>query len=152
MVPQRRHSSVSLGNLTTTQNEKLQPSPLTIREHEEANSADYHREATNNSNIKTNNNNNNTSKMMFSNVTSIPIVLCGMLQSDIFGSNFAMGRENATISDETSQGDVTPQPYEHQRRQQRRAFFDTQHLGGGDDIESNNHDNHTGGQYYEGSA
>ncbi|XP_061401311.1 potassium voltage-gated channel subfamily KQT member 2 [Musca vetustissima] len=41
---------------------------------------------------------NNKNKMMLSNVTSIPIVLCGFLQGELFGSNFSLGRQNAGCS------------------------------------------------------
>ncbi|KAM7343426.1 KCNQ potassium channel isoform 2-T2 [Cochliomyia hominivorax] len=142
LAPQRRHSSVSLGNLSTSHNDSLQPSPLTIQENESYMGGDYNRNTssninTNNSNNNNNNNNNNNSgnrsKLIFGNVTSIPIVLCGMLQSDIFGSNLAIPRPSPAISDNNRN-----QQHQQQQEQQtrRRAFFDPQQFG--DDTETNN--------------
>ncbi|XP_037828293.1 uncharacterized protein LOC119616136 isoform X1 [Lucilia sericata] len=141
--PQRRHSSVSLGNLTSTRNESLQPSPLTIQENEAVMSEDYSRNTVVNceSSSNTNSGNNgNRSKLIFGNVTSIPIVLCGMLQNDIFGSNFNMPtRPSPSICDDNAR-----QQQEQQQQQQptrRRAYFDPQQLG--EDNETNI-DNPTG--------
>lgn len=151
MAPQRRHSSVSLGNLSTSQSESLQPSSLTVQENESYMGGDYSQNASsnipnpnsnnNNNNISTNSG-NNRSKLIFSNVTSIPIVLCGMLQSDIFGSNIPMPRPSPSISDANSN------QQQEQQQKRRRAFFDPQQFG--DDSEVNI-DNHTG-QLDEGSA
>lgn len=152
LAPQRRHSSVSLGNLTSSQNDSLRPSPLRGHENETDMSGD------NNGNTVVNCDNSsnysgNRSKLVFGNVTSIPIVLCGMLQSDIFSSNFNMGRPSpSSVCGENSPS--VSQHYEHkQQRQQeqrsrRRAFFDPQQFG---DNNESNHDNLTD-HLEEGSA
>ena len=153
MVPKRRHSSVSLGNLATSNSESLQPSTFSIQEDDNDICEGYNRTAIMNANeVNSNSNNGNRSKLIFSNVTSIPIVLCGMLQSDIF----AMARETPTVCDNNSPGGEAQlyakrqqqqqQQQQQQGRQGRKLYFN----GVGDDNENNN-DNQTG-PLDEGSA
>ena len=146
LVPKRRHSSVSLGNLATSNSESLQPSTFSIQEDDNDICEGYNRTAIMNANeVNSNNNNGNRSKLIFSNVTSIPIVLCGMLQSDIF----AMARETPTVCDNNSPSGEAQQQQQQQQQQGRhgrKLYFN----GVSDDNENNN-DNQTG-PLDEGSA
>uniref|UniRef100_A0A1I8PAC2 Potassium voltage-gated channel subfamily KQT member 5 n=1 Tax=Stomoxys calcitrans TaxID=35570 RepID=A0A1I8PAC2_STOCA len=90
----RRHSWGSLSNISSkSPNESIQLRQFNGSGHEAEGAA----AATNNCDrgepdhpIDTTTKN----KIMLSNVTSIPIVLCGILQDELFGSNFSLGRQS----------------------------------------------------------
>lgn len=144
----RRHSSVSLDNLPCSNNTSSRPSPLREHQNETDMNEDFSRNAVVNCNTG-NSSDGNKSKLMFGNVSSIPIVLCGMLQSDVFGPNFNMARPSPTIVEESSTGDSNHCDNQQQeRRPTRRAYFDPQQFG--DDTDNNN--DSSAGQFDEGSA
>lgn len=93
----RRHSWVSLGNLANkSPNECIQLNQFSRPGHDAENAVaaaaatfeNCDRGETSQGEC------NNKNKMVLSNVTSIPIVLCGFLQGELFGSNFSLGRQN----------------------------------------------------------
>ncbi|XP_073847305.1 KCNQ potassium channel isoform X2 [Musca autumnalis] len=82
---------------------------------------------------------NNKNKIMLSNVTSIPMVLCGLLQSDFFGSNFSLGRQNAGCNGNSQQA-------ERALFEEHKAFIQSQMMA-----EQRNQNHNTTRQTCEGN-
>ncbi|XP_075169432.1 KCNQ potassium channel isoform X2 [Haematobia irritans] len=94
----RRHSWGSLSNISSkSPNESIQLSQFNGSANEAEGSEGA--AATSNANCERGEANQQTAcniknKMVLSNVTSIPIVLCGILQDELFGSNFSVGHQS----------------------------------------------------------